>query len=85
MTTAWDRYVKKELRKPAVKKAYETHNPLVRGSNPCRPTNISPYNERVTRETASTIGRPFSFGACFGACSVRQCLLGALDALTRML
>ncbi len=23
MTTIWDRYVKKELRKPAVKKAYE--------------------------------------------------------------
>jgi DNA-binding XRE family transcriptional regulator len=23
MTTTWDRYVKKELRKPAVKKAYE--------------------------------------------------------------
>ncbi len=30
MTTAWDRYVKKELRKPAVKKAYEEETQVLK-------------------------------------------------------
>jgi hypothetical protein len=36
MTTAWGRYVKKELRKPAVKKSYSCKNPIrqVEGGHP---------------------------------------------------
>jgi DNA-binding XRE family transcriptional regulator len=30
MTTTWDRYVKKELRKPAVKKAYEEETQVLK-------------------------------------------------------